>query len=1243
MKYLPLIVVLLIVFSFSLAVPLASAWNFDNVKEVKDNLGRAGYKDVEIKNTFGLGKTLWSGELVRNTAVCSSDCEAEKEITLYERGSLIEDIKFESLFGSNKNPINSYNFYVKIDGKWINYNLGDYLDAGTYSVKLNGNKSPTSAVDWIIKSQGKWIEEWAVWGSLPSTNIVAYWTLNETASAIDSSGSNTGTNNGATEIPGILASGYLLDGADTVTFGTPAALNFADAPMSISVWINLTDVSGTKGIISSVEDNGYQFLVNENKICFGKSGVDCGSDSDNISINQWTHVVVVYDPSNNLYFYINGTPDSGNPHSYVNTFSTGLNYGIGSRTAFVGELDELAIWNRTLTAAEVTAIYNNHLGTTYNDFSDGSIITLGYPIDNYTSSSFNVLFNCTATVSNDVSLANISFWNNESGTMTLNQTIPFFYGDSEQNIAPQVGSRAVYGTDEYGESINITTMNLTLMKIGVNLFRIDTGGVHVEHDLYVEVFASDSSGFPTGSALSTSGIINTTTISNLSYTWYNYTMSAYNLSNNTEYVITLRCPSCINDNRIHWGDGNLDNYSYGREVLTTGSNPWEVADAGDDFLFALYGTETNTTTQNFNVSFDGTMDWSCSACDNEGDCGFAIDNRTINLDNVGPVINITYPFNILNYGSIGKVTYINWTVSDTGLDSCWYQYYNGTNVTLTCGALNATFNLLSQSRQNISFFANDSVGNIGNFTRNWNYKIFENSETYNTSTVETSIEGFRINITANGSQTVTANLSYNGTSYTTTKTGNNSEMEFRYSFGSIPAITSATAINVSFFWEIYYGSQNINTTESNQSIERAVLGLCNATLTQPYINFTFEDEEAATTMNATIDSSTWTYYLGDGTVNKTLLYSNTTDVESYGFCFTPTYKTVKDVINLQYSLAGYPQRRWESTTSLTNTTNNQVLHLLSSADGTYSVYLVQTLVGGKLSGVAVTAERQFSGVWTVVEQGVTDDAGGITLWLNPDFDHRLTFTKLGYTTQVVTVRPSSSTYTVVMGSGAIDSASYNSSLSGLLWKVYPGPQLLNSNTNYTFGFNITANYSNIVSCKMELLNNNSISLGTTTGCNQYGGNLSIFLDTGMNRSIRGVFSVDVGDGLFIIDADAYWAILTANISERGTIISFFKYARTLDVFGSDDGRQEYTRIIGFFFFLMIVLGVLSKTTGWDFSTDGGLIVFVAIMVIGASVAGFFRLSYTGGFGPWIDKYTIALITGLFAFGFIMNKWARSMT
>ena len=228
---------------------------------------------------------------------------------------------------------------------------------------------------------------------------------------------------------------------------------------------------------------------------------------------------------------------------------------------------------------------------------------------------------------------------------------------------------------------------------------------------------------------------------------------------------------------------------------------------------ALSGTSNSTT---FNLTFsDGDfIDWTCAVSDSDNDMGFG-ENRTFSIDITSPSINITFPTTSIDYGFFGENITLNWTATDTNLESCWYNY-NNTNTTITCGDKNSSL-IIETGNQTITFYANDSGSNEANYTRSWVYKLFENSRSFNTSSAETSTEGFRINITATGSQTVTANLSYNGTIYPGTKVGNNSQMEFYKDFGSLPEISTSTATNHSFFWEVYYGTQNINTTANNQT------------------------------------------------------------------------------------------------------------------------------------------------------------------------------------------------------------------------------------------------------------------------------------------------------------------------------------------------------------------------------------------------------------------------------------------
>ena len=81
-----------------MSIPLISAWDFDNTKHVKETKGKAGYKNIEIKNVFGLGSLLWAGSLDTNTDYCGTDCSAIQTIVLHYPGSLVDEVKFERIF-----------------------------------------------------------------------------------------------------------------------------------------------------------------------------------------------------------------------------------------------------------------------------------------------------------------------------------------------------------------------------------------------------------------------------------------------------------------------------------------------------------------------------------------------------------------------------------------------------------------------------------------------------------------------------------------------------------------------------------------------------------------------------------------------------------------------------------------------------------------------------------------------------------------------------------------------------------------------------------------------------------------------------------------------------------------------------------------------------------------------------------------------------------------------------------------
>lgn len=91
-------------------------------------------------------------------------------------------------------------------------------------------------------------------------------------------------------------------------------------------------------------------------------------------------------------------------------FFSRMNEPVGGADFFHGRIDEIAIWERNLTIGEVSDLYNDGAGISY----DTSTIKISSPVNNYVSNSKNINFVCDAT--SIVGISNISVWTNNSGT-----------------------------------------------------------------------------------------------------------------------------------------------------------------------------------------------------------------------------------------------------------------------------------------------------------------------------------------------------------------------------------------------------------------------------------------------------------------------------------------------------------------------------------------------------------------------------------------------------------------------------------------------------------------------------------------------------------------------------------------------------------------------------------------------------------------------------------------------------------
>ncbi len=132
--------------------------------------------------------------------------------------------------------------------------------------------------------------------------------------------------------------------------------NRLDYP-NVATWFVGTDALGHA--VFELQDNGAHIAT--------LTGVK------NVADGQWHHVVAVRDGSldKNLLF-VDGVQEDNQAMSYLNSFiadnPTEINVGYLHRAVvgdpeyhFIGSLDEIAIYNRAVTASEATSYYNNGL------------------------------------------------------------------------------------------------------------------------------------------------------------------------------------------------------------------------------------------------------------------------------------------------------------------------------------------------------------------------------------------------------------------------------------------------------------------------------------------------------------------------------------------------------------------------------------------------------------------------------------------------------------------------------------------------------------------------------------------------------------------------------------------------------------------------------------------------------------------------------------------------------------------
>lgn len=503
-------------------------------------------------------------------------------------------------------------------------------------------------------------------------------------------------------------------------------------------------------------------------------------------------------------------------------------------------------------------------------------------------------------------------------------------------------------------------------------------------------------------------------------------------------------------------------------------------------LTGTWAQTNSTTTNGGNISAtftEGTYYWNCKTCDTDHLCGWGAANRTIRVDTTSPSITVTAPTGTFNGLTNGQNLTLNYNIVHPAafLSTCWKDY-NGANTTMNC-SLNSSFTYV-YGLNSIKVWANDTAGNRGSGTSTWTPTVTVANISYNTTVYVTSYESYVINLT--GAAT-SVSLIYDGTTYSTTSSGN---------VYTNSRVLPTSVGNKSFYWSINSGAYNTSTYY--QDVKDIFYDTCNATLNRPYMNITFKDEVNASTVFATLNPLTTYYSLTNLTAYKTFTQTNLVANASYPYCFIPNSSSLYTSTTAVVTASSYPTRYWSDILTLTNTTTNQTIYLLSTADGLYQNVIVATGNGIAISGATVSASSTTAGV---VDERTTDTSGQVSLWLNPDSQYTLTTCATGYDCNVRIINPSSTSVTVTLGEALVfppnNSVTYT---EGVTWTILPNNDYLINNTLYNFNFTINHGTYGIDSFSISLFNSTNQLLQSALSTSN-GGIINIGRNVGNDTKI----------------------------------------------------------------------------------------------------------------------------------------------
>ena len=292
----------------------------------------------------------------------------------YSGGQAGNDSSWDYIFETHVRPVSNGQENWQYSYTIPDTNASE-ITATVTGTDIYGNTySGTSSVTFSIKKE---LPDY-----LPTNGLISWYPFNGNAN--DESGNgDDGLVTGAVLVTGksgIANSAYRFDGdGDYIDIGPNSSFNLTDSGFSFSFWLNPTaGASQSAQILCHPNNQQFQFnhSPSNNQVSFNSKPNNTWN-SINTSLNSgWNHVVGVYDHSTNtMKIYAEGVLVESSVLSQPPNFSSDpahnrtllgaiLTGGQGDAIEELNaKLDDVGLWSRALSAAEVAQLYTGVIDT----------------------------------------------------------------------------------------------------------------------------------------------------------------------------------------------------------------------------------------------------------------------------------------------------------------------------------------------------------------------------------------------------------------------------------------------------------------------------------------------------------------------------------------------------------------------------------------------------------------------------------------------------------------------------------------------------------------------------------------------------------------------------------------------------------------------------------------------------------------------------------------------------------------